>query len=236
MFILERNRMTKRNKFYKKVQKKPDRDFNFEMIYDYIPCFNGIYPSFKILYDSEELAKESDYRRLKICLADFLAGLGNLECREDADSDDINYVINSIFSQEFKTLLEKKCTMIKSDNNISLGPHILDDMKMDSHLFYKINLTTNFVLELEDYSNQIKLDEPFQDKEKLIHFFQDEKLNKIVEDYGYNPDRLSVFVLRQIAPGAADVTFKKLFYEFEEELNSKEKVYSLKEMMKISHR
>lgn len=231
-------KMTKRNKFYKKKEQQLELDdLNFEMVYDYIPGFNGTYPSFKILYDSQEIAQRDNYKKLRTCLSDFLVGLGNIEFKEDAD--DLNYVISSMFSQDLKKFLEKKCTMIAAGNNTSSG--IYDnkyDKKIDNHIFYKINMTTNFVLEIENYDNLTRLDEPFEDKKtKVIKFFSDENLNEVIEGYGYNPDRLSVFVLRQIAPSsAADFTFKRLYEEFKEKIDSRNKIYSLKGMMKTSHK
>jgi len=210
----------------------------FDAVYDYRREQNCIHPSFKILYDSCELRDENSYKQIETCAFDFLTILGNLELKEDnkeldhieKEDEELDYIIEKVQVKDgegVKKIMKKICTLIQSENNISLGPHIANDMKMDRHLFYKTNLAPKFKLEIEKY-NLTGLSRQFKDKKGVVHYFKDEELNTIMNELDMPPDFVCVFVVRQIEYGAGDKVFGKMFERLGEEVYSLNTKYYLK--------
>ena len=198
--------MTKKNK-------QTGRGGNFDLVYDYISGKHHFYPSFKILYNSPKIIEEKEEIKIKKCLFDFLIEIGSMELEKN---DEIfNDLIRNVNSTKVKNLFEKKCKMVQSENNISLGNYISPDKKMDKHLFYKINLANKFILELE-HCNLPRVND-YDEKEKKLNYFQDEKLNEIIDQFYLNPKNVSTFVVRQIEFGG-DKLFERIFENLEQKL------------------
>ncbi|MDD5012523.1 MAG: hypothetical protein PHQ66_02670 [Candidatus Nanoarchaeia archaeon] len=171
--------------------KLPKIEKGFEIVYDYKFEERGIYPSFKILYDAPKLLMESDEKRLKKCIYDILFELTNGEYKE------------------IKKIIDTRSKKIESENDTAMG--IFDnryDRKIDKHLFYKISLDDKVTLEIEDYKPK-RIDK-FSKKEKKTYYFEDSKLNEVIDKFRFNPNNISVFVARQIEFGG-DRLFEEIY-------------------------
>jgi hypothetical protein len=183
----------------------------FCFIYDYIFGQNFSYPSFKVLYESMGREKD-DSEKLKKCLYDFLNELRRLK----QGDDDLGQIVEETFSKDINNVVEKKCKLIES---CMARPSWFDNScgnATDKHVFYKIRLCQRLAIELEDYK-PARLDEPLQ-KGQAIHFFKDEKINHIIDFFNYNPDNISVFVLRQIEHGVGDNIFREIYNSLEKSM------------------
>lgn len=212
-----------RKKFLKRINENipgTKEAKEFSMVYDY-EFGQDIYPKFKILYDSKSFLHENAERKLKRCLRNFFGDFRDLY-EQNIEDEEINYLVECIRSTDkifngrhfpnLEKFIDTKCKMIPSENDTSLGTYDWTyDKKMDKHLFYRINFSPNFALELEGFSPK-RIDEVDNKDGITVRFFEDERLNQIVEKFRFNPDHLSFFIFRQIAPNAAaDVVFKKVY-------------------------
>lgn len=230
---------------------KDKTKLDFDEVYGYIPSRNYSIPSFKVLYHSEMFSKQNNYKKLELCLIDFLAGLRELRWvgglnYEKEGAKGLKSVIESNFypdiqsftnkitdilepgyikpsEEKAKNILErfkeKNCVMIESQNNPTLGKEKEYDANIEErHLFYKIKASPKFVLNLEEYK-PARLDEINIDRRGRICFFKDEDLNKIVEQFNFSPDYISVFTLKQIEQGGDDM-FQRMFEWFREKIKN----------------
>jgi len=194
---------------------------NPEIVYDYISGKNNFYPSFKILYNSPKLIEEKEDVKIEKCLFDFLIEFAQIETKEKEGG--LGSLINSVKSSNIKNFYEKRCKLISSENNTSLWNYLSGDKKMDKHLFYRIKFSENFVIELEEYKTE-RIDE-YSAEEKMIHYFRDQNLNDIIDEFGFSPNEVSVFVVRQIEFGG-DKLFEKIFDNLGQKLYMKIMGYS----------
>jgi hypothetical protein len=201
----------------------------FDRVYGYNHGMDYTYPSFKLLYNSKDFAQHNDYKRIQLCLIDFLVGLKCLSFTNR--TEELKYMVDSVFSPGLKNFIEKKCTLFESQNNPALGKEIEYGTNIENrHLFYKVKFSPKFVIELEGYKPQ-RLDEMTQNK-GLINFFKDEDLNQIIEKLNFNPDFISIFSLKQIEYGVGDVIFKGMFEEFKKKIEIERVAHALKSIKK----
>lgn len=188
----------------KALMKYKKKEGRFDLVYEYIFGQDHSYPSFKVLYNSKEFSNRENMEQLKKCFFDFLLELREVGVKEK--DKELDYFIDSVLYTDMKKLFTQKCRMIEACNSVPFegGQKIIA-----KHVFYKVKLAQQFILELEKY-DPIKLDEPFE-KKGIIHFFKDERLNTIIEGFNFNPDHISIFNFRQIEYGIGDKIFKKIF-------------------------
>jgi hypothetical protein len=187
---------------------KEKNKLDFDEVYEYILGMDCSYPSFKILYNSKDVAAANDYQKIQLCLIDFLVGLRKLTCKKEK-TEELKCLIDSVFSRGVKKFIDRDCTMIESRHNLV----------EDRHVFYKVKVSPRFILELEEYK-PVRLDEMTPSKSGLVSFFKDETLNKIIEQSKFNPDYISIFSLRQTEYGVGDMIFQRMFEEIKGKLKA----------------